>query len=256
MELSAKGAVFVRVHEGFVGRAYLDAATPPVLTIGIGFTWKSEAFRAWWKASRPGQIFDKSATMTREEADEVLLILFRDEYGKAVNDFLGRPVAQHVFDGMASVVFNCGAGSLKWKWAAAAKAGDYVKAADLLRTTAVTAGGKTLAGLVKRRADEAELIQFGDYEYGPMRAKPAAVAELETDAALADRMLVRGERGPAVAALIRKLSDLGYYHGTMDDIFGHGTEAAVLKYQRATGLAADGKVGPKTGKLLGLPYWN
>ncbi len=194
--------------------------------------------------------------MTREEADALLPVLFREEYGKAVEAFLGKTVPQHVFDGMSSVVFNCGTGSLKWKWAGAAKAGDYAKAADLLRTTAVTAGGKRLAGLVKRRADEADLILHGDYEYGQMRTNPSVIAKLETDAAIADRMLVRGDRGPAVAALIRKLADLGYYHGTMDDVFGVGTEAAVLKYQRATGLAADGKVGPQTGKLLGLPYWN
>ena len=256
MELSAKGAAFTRLHEGFVDHAYLDAATPPVLTIGIGFTWKSAAFRTWWKANRPGQPFDKSARMTRAEAEAVLLLLFREEYGKAVNDFLGKSVPQHVFDGMASPVFNLGPGSLNWNWAKAAKVGDYVKAATLLKTTGTTAGGKKLAGLVKRRADEAELIQFGDYEYGPMRAKPAVIAKLETDAALADRMLVRRERGPAVAALIRKLADLGHYHGTLDDLFGYGTEAAVLKFQRIAGIKPDGKVGPKTGQLLGLPYWN
>lgn len=256
MELSAKGAVFVRVHEGFVGRAYPDAATPPVLTIGIGFTWKSEAFRTWWKANRPGQPFDRSATMTREEADALLPVLFREEYGKAVDTFLGKPVPQHVFDGMSSVVFNCGAGSLRWKWAAAAKTGDYTKSADLLRNTAVAAGGDPLPGLVKRRADEAELILYADYEYGPMRAKPAVIAKLETDVARPVRTLVRGDRGPAVATLIRKLADLGYYHGTIDDLFGYGTEAAVLKFQRAVGISADGKVGAKTGSMLGLPDWN
>ena len=255
MELSAKGAAFTRLHEGFVGHAYYDAATPPVLTIGIGFTWRSATFRKWWKANRPGQAFDRSATMTRAEAEEVLLILFREEYGKAVNDFLGKPVPQHVFDGMASPVFNLGAGALKWKWAAAAKAGNYKLAAELLEVTGTTAGGKKLAGLIKRRADEAELILHGDYAYGPMKAKPVLIDEAVKDAALADYMLVRGERGASVAKLIRTLADLGYYHGPLDDLFGYGTHAAVLKYQRAAGILADGKVGPKTGRLLGLPFW-
>lgn len=241
MELSAKGAAFTRQHEGFVPNAYLDPVG--ILTIGIGFTWRSAAFRKWWNAHRPNEIFSLSSQMTREEADTVLLYLFREEYGKAVNDFLGKAVPQHVFDGMASPVFNLGPGALAWRWAQAAKAGDYKLAANLLETTGTTAQGRKLSGLVKRRADEAELILHGDYTYGPMRAKPALIVEAD---AMADGMLVRGERGPAVAKLIQDLAALGYYNGVMDDVFGYGTEAAVLKLQRAAGLKPDAKVGSNT----------
>ena len=241
MELSSKGAAFTRAHEGFKAQAYLDPVG--ILTIGIGFTWRSNAFRKWWAIHRPGQTFSLKSTMTREEAEECLRFMFKEEYGKAVNDFLSREVPQHIFDGMASPVFNLGAGSLKWQWAQAAKAGDYRRAGLLLTTTGTTAQGKTLSGLVKRRADEAELIIYGDYTYGPMRASPAAVAEAN---ALSDGVLVRGERGPAVALLIQDLKKLGFYDGTVDDIFGYGTEAAVLAFQRANGLRADGKAGPKT----------
>ena len=115
MDLSQPGAAFVRGHEGFVARWYLDPVE--VGTIGIGFTWVSDSFRVWWAANKPGVKFGPGATMTRDEAEDALIFLFRNEYGKAVNVFLKRDVPQHVFDGMASPVYNLGAGSLKWQWA-------------------------------------------------------------------------------------------------------------------------------------------
>jgi|CXWL01.1.fsa_nt_gi GH24 family phage-related lysozyme (muramidase) len=161
--LSAAGAAFIRRHEGFKPRRYLDPVGIP--TIGIGFTMRSAAFRQWWAVNRRGAPFGPGASMTTAEADAVLKHLVAAEYGAAVEAFLGPrvAVAQHVFDAMASVVFNCGAGALRWKWAAAAKAGDYARAAELLKTTAITAGGKRLRGLVNRRAAEARLLAFADY---------------------------------------------------------------------------------------------
>lgn len=232
MKLSDKGAAFVRAHEGFVPRYYLDPVGVP--TIGVGFTWRSAAFREWWTANRPDK-FGIGAAMTREEADDALRTLFDKEYGKAVNDFLDKKVPQHVFDGMASPVYNLGPGALKWKWAAAAKAGNYAEAAKLLRTTGTTAQGKKLAGLVRRRQEEALLIEKGIY---------TGIAE-PIDA-MSDGVLRRGERGPAVAQLIRDLHKLGHYDGALDDVFGPGTESAVMSFQRTHDLDADGKAGPVT----------
>lgn len=242
MELSTAGAAFVRLHEGFVDHWYLDAVGVP--TIGIGFTWRSAAFRAWWEKNRPGKEFGSGSKMTREEAQTVLIALFREEYGAAVDKFLGRPVAQNVFDGMASVVFNCGAGSLSWKWAQAIKAKDIAGGARLLETTAVTAKGKRLAGLVRRRSEEAKLIRDGVYTGIAGGAVPVVKD------AMSDGMLVKGERGPAVAKLIIDLAALGYYKGVKDDVFGFGTEAAVLAFQRDNGLKPDGVAGPNTLALL------
>lgn len=235
MDLSAAGAAFVRGHEGVVTHYYLDASTPPVGTIGIGFTWASGAFRTWWAKNKPGVKFGPGATMTRAEADQALIYIVAQEYGAAVNRFLGKDVAQHVYDGTTSPVFNLGPGSLDWKWAAAVKRGDYAQAAELLRSTGTTAGGKVLRGLVARRAEEADLIQLGDYTIG---SKPVP--------AMADGMLIRGERGPEVEKLQRDLAALGIYSGVVDGIFGYGTEAAVLAFQRAHGLKADGWAGTKT----------
>lgn len=242
MELSLQGAAFVRHHEGFVDHWYLDPVGIP--TIGVGFTWASASFREWWAENRPGKNFDSSARMTREEADQVLVRLMREEYGKAVNVKLPR-LKQHQFDASASMTFNCGAGSLEWKWADALRAGAISTAAELLRTTAITAKGKRLQGLVNRRKEEAELLELGDYSIGK------TYVSVSTDP-MADGILEKFEIGDAVGSLQVTLANLGFYNGIIDGNFGSGTEEAVLAFQRANGLTADGKVGPGTFKALKL----
>jgi len=236
MNLSDKGAAFIRAHEGFVAKYYLDPVGIP--TIGIGFTWRSSSFQKWWAANKKAP-FDRSATMTKAEAEHALVYLVAQEYGKSVNDFFGT-LKQHEFDGASSVVYNCGAGTLGDRWADSLKKGFVATAADLLETTRITAKGKRLAGLVRRRKEEAALIEFA--KYGAV----APAEPVQPGDALADGMLTRGERGPAVAALIKDLAALGFYEGVQDDVFGYGTEAAVLAFQRWAGLAADGDAGPKT----------
>lgn len=61
-----------------------------------------------------------------------------------------------------------------------------------------------------------------------------------------------GSRGDDVVALQKKLRNWGYYSGSVDGIFGSGTERAVRYFQRRNGLTADGVVGPATAKALGL----
>ena len=64
-------------------------------------------------------------------------------------------------------------------------------------------------------------------------------------------MLRTGSRGDAVRKLQELLSAKGYTCGSVDGIFGSKTKAAVLAFQKANGLAADGIVGPLTwGKLV------
>ena len=64
--------------------------------------------------------------------------------------------------------------------------------------------------------------------------------------------LRRGSSGREVAALQDKLKAAGFNPGTIDGIFGGGTEAAVLAFQRSAGLLADGIAGPRTVGALGL----
>lgn len=244
MQLSLLGAADLRQHEGFVGKYYLDPVGVP--TIGVGFTWASPAFRRWWGMVKPGTPFAPGATMTRSEADEALTFINLEQYGKAVNEFFGRDVPQHVFDAANSLVYNLGEGSLEWKWAAAAKRGDYAESARLIETTGTTAKGKKLAGLVSRRKDEARLMRDGVYANGAVGVHMPADDDKSDD----DGILRFGERGKAVGELQNKLASHGLYDGIVDGIYGRGTELAVRYYQAGNKLDADGVAGPKTLKAL------
>ncbi|NLL52849.1 MAG: spore cortex-lytic enzyme [Peptococcaceae bacterium] len=69
-------------------------------------------------------------------------------------------------------------------------------------------------------------------------------------AALGDRLLARGSRGPEVTELQKRLQMLGYVVGPIDGIFGRQTEAGVRLFQKEHGLAVDGLVGKNTVREL------
>jgi len=64
-------------------------------------------------------------------------------------------------------------------------------------------------------------------------------------------LLMVGDRGPEVVTLQQRLKDLGSQL-SVDGIFGTGTRAAVMTFQAAHDLIADGVVGPRTRTALGL----
>ncbi|HIK53882.1 MAG TPA: peptidoglycan-binding protein [Synechococcales cyanobacterium M55_K2018_004] len=58
------------------------------------------------------------------------------------------------------------------------------------------------------------------------------------------------DSGDAVTALQTRLTELGFYNGPISGVFGPQTEAAVIRFQAANGLVADGMVGPATRAAL------
>ena len=58
------------------------------------------------------------------------------------------------------------------------------------------------------------------------------------------------EASRRVREVQRKLNRLGYGAGSVDGLFGSRTDAAVRRFQAASGLAVDGAVGPLTLKQL------
>jgi len=62
--------------------------------------------------------------------------------------------------------------------------------------------------------------------------------------------LIRGDSGPKVLALQKRLSELGYWLGSPDGAFGSLTQQAVWAFQKSAGLERDGVVGPRTSKAL------
>jgi len=215
MRLSAPGAIFITNHEGLVMKWYLDPVGIP--TIGIGFTWRSASFRKWWLARHDGRKMKRGDTISRSEAEQVLQMLVDEQYGRAVNAVI-QPTQQHIYDGASSVAYNLGEGSLKWKWGVALAAGRIKEAARRLRTTGVTARGKKLNGLVRRRKEESRLIEFAEYGIG----KHPTFAPVNRKTSKKDETLLNYQK---------MLKTLGYYKGKLDGLNGPRTTAAVKVFQ-------------------------
>ena len=61
-------------------------------------------------------------------------------------------------------------------------------------------------------------------------------------------------QGDDVKAVQNKLNSLGYNCGTADGYYGNATKSAVISFQSAKGLTADGEVGPATWNALFNSY--
>lgn len=133
--ISASTLVGIAIHEGYVGKTYLDAVGVP--TIGFGET----------KGVKPGQ------TTTPERA-LVQLLKSADEHAKGMISCIKVPLAQNEYDAYLSFTYNVGVGAFcRSTLVKKLNAQDYDGAcAELLKWD--KAGGKTLPGLTRRRQEE------------------------------------------------------------------------------------------------------
>ena len=91
--------------------------------------------------------------------------------------------------------------------------------------------------------------------FGGMALKNDERAERQTagvEQALEVAVLRQGAKGGEVKEVQRRLKLWGYYKGSVDGVFGAGTRAAVIAFQKKNGLQADGVVGKATYKALGM----
>lgn len=150
--LSAKGAAVIAEHEGKVNTLYDDPAGH--CTIGIGHL----VHRGNCDGSEPEQF-------RRGLSDQEVYDLFISDAGlfiDAVNDLITVPLSQNQFDALVSFAFNVGTGALEESTLRRKlNAGDYAGAAEEFGKW-VKADGRTLPGLVSRRAAEAELFRTPD----------------------------------------------------------------------------------------------
>lgn len=142
MKTSPRGIELIKRFEGVRLKVYKDAAGLP--TIGIGHLLK------------PGEKFPGG--ITEAQAEDLLRNDLADAE-KAVATSVTVQLAQHEFDALVSFTFNLGGGALrKSTLLKKLNAGDRKgAAAEFGRWT--KAGGKELAGLVKRRAAERKMFE-------------------------------------------------------------------------------------------------
>lgn len=230
MKTSDKGVAFLAIHEGRVHKAYKDSVG--VLTIGVGFTMRSRVFAQYWRSTK-GHDLRSGDTITDAECDALLKTLLDEEYTPTI-DAKARPTQQHQFDACASISYNAGPGSLNDGWAKKLAAGDVRGAAAAIRVYKLTHG--ILKG---RRADEARLLETGDYGKIGTHVIGAPDAPSVSKTA-ADVMVYQ-----------KQLATLGFYKDAIDGIPGGLTKAAILAYQKQhADLVDDGIVGPATRASL------
>ena len=89
----------------------------------------------------------------------------------------------------------------------------------------------------------------------PLPEAPANVMAVTPDPAAPtpEPILRTGSRGEEVKTLQSRLYALGYYTDEIDGQFGAGTKTAVIEFQKANGLEADGMVGSETSSILYSP---
>lgn len=140
MKTSSTGRALIRQFEGDQLKAYLCPAG--ALTIGVGHTGSDV---------EPGQ------TITQAQSD-ALLAKDLEKFEAAVSRLVRVPLTQNQFDALVSFAFNLGAGALQSSTLLKKlNKGDYQGAGAEFGKW-VKAGGKTLTGLVRRRAAEAALF--------------------------------------------------------------------------------------------------
>jgi lysozyme len=166
-------------------------------------------------------------TVTRDEAMRMLA----DDlpaYERDVEKALGT-VAGPVFDGAVSFHFNTGAIE-RASWVKVFRSGD-LSAAEASLKSWTKAGGKVLKGLVRRRAEEADLIFRERYPDTSERAGQASSPTL-------DREQVE-----------KALSDLGYA-GADPAMTDEALAEAIRRFQKDRRLVVDGIAGPATWATL------
>ena len=143
MKISKAGLDIIKQYEGCRLTSYKCPAG--VWTVGFG----------WTEGVTPGM------TITRAQAEE-LLTRGVVSYEKAVQDAIGdTKTTQNQFDAMVSLCYNIGPANFRKSTVVRQhKLGDYAAAADAFLMWN-KAGGKVLAGLVKRREAERSLYLGG-----------------------------------------------------------------------------------------------
>jgi lysozyme len=154
MKMNESGLALIREAEGLRAQAYRDATG--IWTIGYGHT----------TAAGPPQV-TSGMEITREAAEEILA---RDvaTFSRGVAAAVTVPLNDDQFSALVSFAYNVGLGNFRGSSVLAAVNARDVEAVPRRLGLWVKAGGKTLGGLVKRRAAEAALFVKCDEVAAPV----------------------------------------------------------------------------------------
>lgn len=143
MELSPQGLLLITRFEGFREKMYLDAAGLP--TIGYGHLLK------------PAETLLYAQGMDKNSAEALLRVDVRVAQ-QAVGRLIRVPLRQSQFDALVSFTYNLGSGVLERSTLRrVVNRAEYDDVPEQLMRY-VYAGGRKLAGLVRRRQAEAKLF--------------------------------------------------------------------------------------------------
>lgn len=203
-KLGYEGLSLIKSFEGCRLTAYKAVPTETYYTIGWGHY---------------GPDVKKGMTITQQRADELLK---QDTEGSVacVNDPKYCPITdklnQNQFDALVSFTFNCGAGNLKTL--CANRTAEQIAEKMLAYNKA---GGKVLAGLVRRRKAEQELFNTPD---------------------LTEELVIKTIKD------VQLWLNRDFRCGLMlDGLYGVNTRKALVKaLQKTLGVADDGIYGAKT----------
>ncbi|KNB60048.1 lysozyme [Chryseobacterium sp. Hurlbut01] len=143
MKTSQKGINLILSFEGFSSKPYLDSAGIP--TIGYGNTYY------------PGgkKVTMKDSPITREKAAKLFASVL-PTYEKIVKSKIKVTLTQNQFDALVSHTYNTGGSDTLFSLINKKSNSETIK--DWFTSRYITAGGKVLNGLVKRRKQEAALF--------------------------------------------------------------------------------------------------
>lgn len=144
-QIGVKGLKLIKKYEGLRLKPYLCAAGLP--TIGFGATYYPDGTKV--------KLTDKA--ISEFEASTMLGEMLK-HYEKSVDSYARDDISQNQFDALVSFAYNCGVGNLKSSTLLKKVNKDPSdKSIRLEFLKWNKAGGKVLAGLTKRRTEEANL---------------------------------------------------------------------------------------------------
>ena len=143
MKTSQKGINLIISFEGFSSKPYLDSAGIP--TIGYGNTYY------------PGgrKVTMKDPAITKEKGVELFSSVL-PTYEKIVNSKVKAVLTQNQFDALVSHTYNTGGSDTLFSLINKKAGEEAIR--NWLTTKYITAAGKTLNGLIRRRKAEADLF--------------------------------------------------------------------------------------------------